>query len=1503
MSLYFLLVAKDILTTFGETLAAVFRMAAIFDWVSSRLQAVLPVTEADTISLETELVDLSSSDSQEAFDNSVQQTLSKLYPPFRSTAPVIIGQVCQIVDSQFAGDGRTFLTDFLLPAKIQLQVLREEAKIQLQVQGRRRPKDEGWPICFDNSIIVHFREINDELLKPGDFYFQLKSPVPGTILLALTYFYHGRIHSILIPQDSYEIVFTMEWLQSLNPDENRMALEHCVLSTECGIERISWEDIIRPPLTERRSRRKSGNKENRKSQSSSVPATTPEEEQILEESTQQSGTMDMLRQEEKAEDKESPEDETQKFELPDHSPSLPQTSICNNLPRPIQMLEVNFEVLHSGAAILTGARDTRGGAVMEIYSNNPIWKHLECCSEEITKVFMYYNDIPREEVKQLGMSVVVDARGASTSVLEVIVDALFIFESNRPGAVNIVHVLLEANSPLLYLNSTLFRPTVNFQFELLPSVEALHKLVPAHQLTHGFNGTFPYNHESWIRFRMKLEPFMAGCHSAAKFIIGATQDIAEFEKPDNAQETISLVERLEWTRTGIYEDARLVGLQTEGDAILSRLKNEQSILTKSEDFRDSIDCVTMLYNKVHQVVTTLDGLAETKLSQLEHHLQLKLFEEQSMKVASWICNEGEAFLNNSPDIGDTLQNVKAAGREFDEFYFNAMKHVSEGEDLLEEASMLVQQGHSEAVGIKDQAKTLKQHLKTFIRNVEERRELVEDFLSLYTQLSHVEDWVEVSVKHLAMMSVEDSSTREGCEKLQKDLEQFQCKHPIITQEQFDTIEKLAIKVKKEECQEELANIRSRCKDIEQLLQKKLNSLENLREQFKSERAKQRLEIVDEQREGEVSEQQCLEDVTEEVRTGRTENQISKDEGSDKSTNEKKVQKSRDSSLGSSASEDSGISENNNKTTPNRTSKSRSPSESDQTSADTGVDITENVIRKKTKGKASTLPDPCTDVRNISQDVEMKSDGTAENEEDIVLDIDNESFTRREEEAWSPKDVNRHLHKTGSLPLSIKLDSGEKLTEDEKKRRKKMMHIMGEMLQTERDYVRALNYIIQNYFPEMEREDIPQALRGQRGVVFGNLEKIYDFHYRHFLKALEQCENVPLQLHQCFLQYKSQLNLYALYNKNKPKSDILLAEHGSFFKTKQKQLGDKMDLASYLLKPTQRMGKYALLLKDLIKECAENEPELPYLEEAEQIVKFQLRHGNDLLAMDSLRDCDVNLKEQGRLLRQDEFLVYHGRKKYLRHIFLFEDLLLFSKTKKTNKGHDVYHYKSSIKTSDIGLTENIGASGMKFEIWFRKRKANETYIMHAPTHTIKNAWVNEVRMLLMRQALRSKESRIAELQSMGIGQKPCIDIKPSKDQISNRAIDYVRGRGSRNRNSIAICNFDHTTPPNQTKRPLSIISVSSSSSTGSGSSVVGSLALANFDTVLQSNTSQASPKTRHRHSTGAVSVSSVGSSSSSEVSYQTVSPPLRANSRTSVNSNESGQSQGSNHSSSQFVTNV
>ncbi|KAL8165824.1 UNVERIFIED_CONTAM: Pleckstrin y domain-containing G member 4B [Gekko kuhli] len=397
-----------------------------------------------------------------------------------------------------------------------------------------------------------------------------------------------------------------------------------------------------------------------------------------------------------------------------------------------------------------------------------------------------------------------------------------------------------------------------------------------------------------------------------------------------------------------------------------------------------------------------------------------------------------------------------------------------------------------------------------------------------------------------------------------------------------------------------------------------------------------------------------------------------------------------------------------------------------------------------------------------------------------------------------------------------------------------------MITTEREYVRSLGYIIDSYFPEMERIDLPQDLRGKRNIIFGNLEKLYDFHCQYFLKELERCTDNPLRVSHSFLRHD-----------------------------KQQELGDKMDLASYLLKPIQRMSKYALLLKDLIKECsAAQEQELSALRAAEEMVKFQLRHGNDLLAMDAIRGCDVNLKEQGQLMCQDEFIVCCGRKKYLRHVFLFEDLILFSKTKKIDGGYDIYMYKQSFKTAEIGMTENVGDSGLRFEIWFRRRrKSQDTYILQANSVDTKVVWTNIIGKILWRQALRNRgsrqpqirvllsqplaskgqppfpqpppairdhriftlELRMQEMVSMGIGNKPFMDIKPSEAAISDRAIDYImKGAESRTRASIAVSSFDHSTP---FKRPHSTISNSStsSSSSQSSSSILGSLNLHVYST--------------------------------------------------------------------------
>ncbi|ELK25613.1 Puratrophin-1 [Myotis davidii] len=356
-------------------------------------------------------------------------------------------------------------------------------------------------------------------------------------------------------------------------------------------------------------------------------------------------------------------------------------------------------------------------------------------------------------------------------------------------------------------------------------------------------------------------------------------------------------------------------------------------------------------------------------------------------------------------------------------------------------------------------------------------------------------------------------------------------------------------------------------------------------------------------------------------------------------------------------------------------------------------------------------------------------------------------------------------------------------------------VLAEMVATEREYVRALDYTIENYFPELDRPDVPQGLRGQRAHLFSNLEKLRDFHCHFFLRELEACTQHPPRVAYAFLRHRVQFGMYALYSKNKPRSDALMASYGhSFFKDKQQALGDHLDLASYLLKPIQRMSKYALLLQELARACGGPRQELSALQAAQSLVRFQLRHGNDLLAMDAIQGCDVNLKEQGQLVRQDEFTVRAGRHKSLRRVFLFEELLLFSKPRRGPTGIDMFAYKRSFKMADLGLTECCGDSNLRFEIWFRRRKARDTFVLQAASLATKQAWTADISRLLWKQAVHNKEMRVAEMVSMGVGNKAFRDIAPNEEAISDRTINYVlKCREVRSRASIAVAPLDCESP--------------------------------------------------------------------------------------------------------------
>lgn len=67
-----------------------------------------------------------------------------------------------------------------------------------------------------------------------------------------------------------------------------------------------------------------------------------------------------------------------------------------------------------------------------------------------------------------------------------------------------------------------------------------------------------------------------------------------------------------------------------------------------------------------------------------------------------------------------------------------------------------------------------------------------------------------------------------------------------------------------------------------------------------------------------------------------------------------------------------------------------------------------------------------------------------------------------------------------------------------------------------------------------------------------------------------------------------------------------------------ELKDPLDLGSYLLAPTQRLGRYILLLKSLLKEVEKQEEDTTNLKKGLEILEKEMKKGNDLIALDAIR---------------------------------------------------------------------------------------------------------------------------------------------------------------------------------------------------------------------------------------------------------------------------------------------
>ncbi|CAO2621872.1 Proto-oncogene DBL [Lemmus lemmus] len=475
-----------------------------------------------------------------------------------------------------------------------------------------------------------------------------------------------------------------------------------------------------------------------------------------------------------------------------------------------------------------------------------------------------------------------------------------------------------------------------------------------------------------------------------------------------------------------------------------------------------------------------------------------------------------------------------------------------------------------------------------------------------------------------------------------------------------------------------------------------------------------------------------------------------------------------------------------------------------------------ILSPEFKAQMQTVQLKLEHIRRIFENQQADSENSKDIPERPVQFVipPHENLMRSKAIFFSPKHVKKSWRQTqaqSNKKIEVVLDSQEKKNSDQSPKLDNSLdslknHVLNELIQTEKAYVRELFTVLLGYRSEMDNPQMfdlmPPLLRNKKDVLFGNMAEIYEFHNNIFMSSLEDCSNAPEKVGPCFLERKDDFQMYAKYCQNKPRSELIWRKYSecAFFQECQRKLKHRLGLDSYLLKPVQRITKYQLLLKELLKYSKEGEG-TTQLKEALDTMLDLLKSVNDSMHQTAINGYIGNLNDLGKMILQGAFSVWLGHRKgatkmkdfarfkpMQRHLFLYEKAVIFCKRRvESGDGADrypSYSFKHCLKMEEAGITEHVKGDNRKFEIWYGEKE--EIYIIQAPNIDVKILWLKEIRNILlkqqqlltaMKQPNQSKEPYQLSPQQRKAGKQEeallnAVEVKAKTEQASGMA--QVRG---------------------------------------------------------------------------------------------------------------------------------
>ncbi|XP_013411702.1 protein vav isoform X3 [Lingula anatina] len=323
---------------------------------------------------------------------------------------------------------------------------------------------------------------------------------------------------------------------------------------------------------------------------------------------------------------------------------------------------------------------------------------------------------------------------------------------------------------------------------------------------------------------------------------------------------------------------------------------------------------------------------------------------------------------------------------------------------------------------------------------------------------------------------------------------------------------------------------------------------------------------------------------------------------------------------------------------------------------------------------------------------------------------------------------------------------------------KREHCLKELIETEKNYVEALQ-MIKTFFIHPLKNIIPSP---NHELIFKHIEGLGNIHTA-FQSDLHQAvrRSSAQALGDCFIKYKPQLLLYGDFCSNLPQAqeriDDLCRKNEiirvAVEECQRKANEGKFRLRDLLSVPVQRVLKYHLLLKELIKQTDKKSPDRTFLEKALEAMQDlslyvnEVKRDNEQLQLiqeiqDSIVDLQMpektSLKDYGRLLKDGELKIksHEDNRLKTRYIFLFDKVMLMCKSRTMEKflWGETYSYKNALVLAQHRVEEGVPAGRPRSEKWghvflLSENKNSVAYNFYAKTEEMKMKWVDAIKMAL------------------------------------------------------------------------------------------------------------------------------------------------------------------------------